>query len=357
MSKLGDDEVASILMRLYDPNDRKSSSLVCKQWLRVEGLTRLSIRVLEPDFIQSSLPRFPNLLTFRSSNLITDAQLKFIANTCSKLEDINLNIYGFDEEPSDDDDFGDDAVCGGLANGCRDLIRVCLRRRCNVGNIGVINLVKHALKLTTLDLGRCCLINDSSLEAIGSMNCIISLNLEACSLITDHGLKFLVTGSSSRTLKKLNLAECDRVTDLGVWLLKGLVCLEELNLAECGPKVTNTGGVAIASIPTLRKLNISWLINVTDVSIVLIARSCRSLVSLDLTGCEMVTDAGVCLFAEHECLESLILTSCYNISGIGVDKVLKCKSLSSIVLDRRLKKWIPEKTLQKISKYCQLHWR
>jgi F-box/leucine-rich repeat protein 2/20 len=167
----------------------------------------------------------------------------------------------------------------------------------------------------------------------------------------------LATGSSSRTLKRLVLAECDRLTDFGVSLLQGMCCLEELNLAECGPKVTDNGGMAVASIASLKRMNLSWLINVSDITLIAIAGNCRNLVALDLTGCEMITGAGIRALGYHECLESLVLVSCYNICGDDVDMVLKCKSLRSIVLDKGLKMWIPMRMQENISRFCQLHWR
>lgn len=362
MSNLGDDEVASILNWVYDTKDRKSLSQVCKQWLRVEGETRSSIRVLEPDLLYSFLPRFPYLLTFKSSKLITDAHLDFIAQTCPKIEFLNLSVRksrptvtfdGFDES-TDSEDVGNDGICA-IANGCRKLTEVLLRRRKNVGNVGVIVLVNLAKSLTSLDLGRCGLIDDRSLEAIGNMNSIRILKMEACSLITDCGLEFLATGSSSRTLKKLVLAECDRITDFGATLLQQMHRLEELNLADCGPKLTDYTGLAIASIPSLKRLNISWLINVSDLALIAIAENCRNLVALDLTGCEMITGTGVSAFAHHKCLEELVLASCYNVCGYAVDRVLKCESLSYIVLDKRLRMILPDGIHRKIGLSC--HWR
>ncbi|KDP34153.1 hypothetical protein JCGZ_07724 [Jatropha curcas] len=361
MSKLGDDELASILNWVYDPNDRKSCSVVCKQWLRVEGQTRLSIRVLEPDLLCNFLPRFPNLVTFESPKRFSNTELEFVAKTCPRLEFLNLNLRqsrnldGFDES-EDSNDVSDNGICA-IANECCKLTKVSLRRRKNVGNVGVIDLVNCAQNLSTLDLGRCGLIDDSSLEAIGSMNCIGVLNFEACSLITDRGLEFLATGSSSRTLKRLLVAECDRITDFGVSILQKMCCLEDLNLAECGPKVTDYGGLAIASISNLKRLNISWLINVSDIALVAIAENCRNLVALDLTGCEMITGAGLCSFASHKCLEKLVFASCYTISGDSVVRLLTCKSLCYIVLDKRLKMWMPNTIQQKIGRSCQLHWR
>ncbi|WCJ29521.1 F-box family protein [Euphorbia peplus] len=354
MSKLGDDELASILVCVYDQHDRKSCSEVCKQWLRVEGLTRLSIRVLEPHLLHKFLPRFPNLLTFESPKHLTNTHLHFISTTCPKLQFLNLNLK-LTHHYNPHDDFGDLGISH-LANGCPKLIKVSLRRRKNVGNVGVVELVKKAVEVTNLDLGRCNLIDDRSLEAIGCMNCIRVLNLEGCSLITDSGLELLSIGYSAKTLKKLVLAECDRITDFGVSLLVRFECLEELNLAECGPKVTDNGGLSIAGIRTLRRLNLSWLINISDRTMVALAEN-KDMVALDLTGCEMITGAGICVFAAHKCLESLVLASCFNVSGNAVERLLRCESVSCIVLDKRLKMWISDQVQRQFTRSCQLHWR
>ncbi|OMO86681.1 Transcriptional regulator TACO1-like protein [Corchorus olitorius] len=356
MSTLGDDELSLVLNWVHDRNDRKSVSQVCKQWLRVEGLTRISIRVLEPDLIPVFMPRFPNLLSFETPMFISDSLLEFVAKTCPKLQFVNLNLRktreDFDEVDgiSGSEDVGNDGICA-LANGCPNLSKVLLRKRKNVGNVAVISLVKFLVNLTTLDLGRCDLVDDQAIEAIGCSNSIRNLNLEACSLITDHGLGILATGEISKTLKKLVLAECDRITDSGVSMLNQIQCLEELNLAECGPKITDSGGMAVSSITSLRKLNLAWLINLSDATVIAIAENCVNLVAIDLTGCELVTGAGVRAFGNHEYLEYLVLASCYNICMDDLDMVLRCRSLKDIVLDKGLRMWIPMAMQLNISRF------
>ncbi|KAL9443188.1 hypothetical protein AB3S75_016530 [Citrus x aurantiifolia] len=363
MSTLGDDELSLILNRINDSNDRNSFSLVCKRWLRVEGQTRLSIRVIEPDSLHNFLPRFPNLRSFESTRFLSNAHLQFVAKTCPKIQIFNVNLKEtrqvFDEfsNLSDSDDVGDEGFCA-IANGCPNLRRVSLRRRKSVGNVGVISIVnKSAQSLTNLDLGRCSLISDQALEAIGTLRTIRVLNLDCCSLITDRGLAFLASGHCSKSLKKLVLTECDRVTDFGVSLLKQMSCLEDLNLAECGPKVTDVGGTSMASMKTLERLNFSWLINVTDVTLIAIAKNCTRLAAIDLTGCESITGAGIRAFCHHECLESLVLTSCYNICSDDLETLLTCQSLKCVVLDKGLKIWIPLDLQENISRFCQLNWR
>ncbi|XP_031282167.1 F-box/LRR-repeat protein 4-like [Pistacia vera] len=361
MSTLGDDELSLIHDRLND-QDRNSFSLVCKQWLRVEGENRSSIRVLEPDSLHRFLPRFPNLVTFESSKLLTDAHLEFIAKTCPKIQNFSLNFKETNESYDHDysssgDNFGDDGVCA-LANGCRNLCKVLLRKRRNIGNVAVLSIINNSSKsLTNLDLGRCSLIGDQALEAIGMAKSIRVLNLDGCTLITDNGLSFLANGSCSKSLKKLVMAECDRVTDRGVSLLQQMCWLEELNLAECGPKVTDLGGLAVASIRTLKKLNFSWLINVSDTTLVAIAENCNNLLAIDLTGCELITGVGVRALGNHECLESLGLASIYNIKVDDLDTVLARQSLRHIVLDKGLRIWIPPAMQDNISRFCHIHWK
>nr|DAD26831.1 TPA_asm: hypothetical protein HUJ06_028299 [Nelumbo nucifera] len=282
MEKLGDDEIGLVLSRVFDLNDRKSCALVCKQWLRVEGLTRSSLRVLEPKLLHKFLPRFPNLATFGAGRGITDTDLEFVAQTCPNLRVLNLNL--------------------------RQTKRV--------------------------------------------------LNLQGCSLVTDWGLASLATGSSSRTLKKLVLAECDQITDVGVSLLQQMYQLEELNLAECGPKVTDVGGVAIAAIHTLERLDFSWLINISDVTLVAVAQNCCNLVEMDVTGCELITGAGIRAFSNHETLEVLVLASCYNVFGDDVEQtVVECQSLKYVGLDKGLRMWMPTVMQDNIRRFCILAWR
>ncbi|XP_021276866.1 F-box/LRR-repeat protein 20-like [Herrania umbratica] len=362
MSTLGDDELSLVLNWVHDQDHRKAFSQVCKQWLRVEGLTRLSIRVLEPDLIPTFMPRFPNLLLFETAMFISNSHLEFVAKRCPKLEVLNLNLRKTREEFDEIDgnsvfeDVGNDGICA-LANGCPNLSKVLLRKRKNVGSVAVISLVNFLQNLITLDLGRCNLVDDQAVEAIGSSNSIRVLNLGACSLVTDHGLAALATGYISKSLEKLVLAECDRITDSGVSMLKHICCLEELNLAECGPKITDSGGVAVSSITSLRKLNLAWLINLSDFTVIAIAENCVNLVAIDLTGCELVTGAGVGAFGNHQRLESLVLASCYNICMDDLDMVLRCRSLRDIVLDKGLRMWIPMAMQVNISRFCQLHWR
>lgn len=361
MSQLEDHQLGLILEWVNDPQDRKSVSLVCKQWMRVEGLTRLSIRVLKPDFLCGLLPRYPNIFTFECSCLINNDNLKLLSKTCPEIKVLNLNLdcpveFSSEEYLLASDDVGDDGVCA-LANGCRKLSTVSLRTRKNMGNLGLVSLIKLAQNLTSLDLGCCNKITDQALEAIGAANSITVLNLEGCSLITDVGLAYLATGALSKSLKKLVLEGCYQITDDGVLLLRQMCCLEELNIAYCGRKVTDIGCMEIA-IQTLKILNLSWLYNISDPTLVALAENCQNLILVDLTGCKLVTGAGIRAFTNHGSVETLVLLFCYKISGNDLEHLaLGCRSLKYVVLDKGKKLRIPMMMQRNISRFYDLIWR
>uniref|UniRef100_A0A0C9RH28 TSA: Wollemia nobilis Ref_Wollemi_Transcript_23008_1545 transcribed RNA sequence n=1 Tax=Wollemia nobilis TaxID=56998 RepID=A0A0C9RH28_9CONI len=361
MEKISDDEVSLILKRVTDRADRKACSQVCTQWRRVEGSTRTALRVLDPQLLHSFLPRYPNLLILEAGRGITDTDLELVADTCPSLQVLNLHLRQtvnfmdvFDE--SDVDPVTDEGICA-IAAGCRDLRKVLLRRRKGVGNVGATALIKSSANLAYLDLSWCKRITDQALEAMGAASSLQVLILHGCTLVTDMGLASLATGSSARTLKKLDLRECDQITDSGVCLLQQLSCLQVLNLAECGPRVTDTGGVALGAVYSLEIINFSWLINISDISLLAIAENCHNLKEINVTGCELITGFGVRSFSQHKSLQVLILASCYNVYSDDIEQtVLECPTILYLGLDKGLRRWIPDGLLERIQGRCHIEW-
>ena len=137
------------------------------------------------------------------------------------------------------------------------LSQVSLRNRdCNGGAISA--LIKANDKLRHLDLGYCCVL-DETLEAIGSSQ-LSYLNLEGCDRITDLGLGFLGNGTCSKTLKKLVLAGCRGITKAGP-LLK-MSSLEELYLG--GVMLDIDELLSVQNITTLKKLNMGIIYDCED---------------------------------------------------------------------------------------------
>lgn len=361
MQNLSDDEVGHILKKVTNGEDRKSCAKVCTQWRRVESSTREMLRVLIPQLLHSFLPRYKNLLTLEARNGICDLDLELISDTCRALQVLNLNLwqtvsYGDVFQDSHVDTVTDQGICS-IAAKCMDLREVYLRRRNGLGNAGLTALMKSCPNIVHLDLGFCHRITDQALEAIGAAGYLEVLILHGCTLITDRGLASLAAGSTARSLKRLELCQCDRITDLGVSLLQQLSYLKVLNLAECGPRITDAGCVALKGISTLESINLSWLSNISDVSLLAIVRHCQNLKEINITGCESVTGDGVRSFSQHTSLQAIILNACYNIHIEDIEQtVLECPTLGHLGLDRELRHWIPARMLERIEGRCQIEW-
>lgn len=357
MERFGDDVLGLILKRIAVRGDRNSCSEVCKQWLRVEGLTRTSLRVLEPQIIPNFLPRFPNLTTLEIDTRISNRLLELAAEFCPNLRILNLCLRrdewhrGFRSR-----DFGDDGLFA-VASKCQFLKRVSLKRREQVRSAGVIALVSNAKELAVLDLSWCSKITDEAVDAMEKMGFLEELYLEGCSLVTNSSLISLATEGPSATLRILYLAECDQITDYGLFFMPQMCCLEELSLADCGPKITDEGGVSISWISSLRMLDFSWLINLSDETLVAVAGNCKNLVGIMLTGCELITGEGVRAFADHESLEMLGLARCNLICVLDVEEMLShCNSLRHLVLDKILRGWTSPSANEKLSMLDRVDW-
>ena len=357
MEKLGDDVLGLILERISDSGDRSSFSVVCKQWARVEGLSRTSLRVLEPERNPKFLRRFPNLTTLEIDRTISDRNLKSIAEMCPNLRILNLDLCENDWKNSWRlRDFGGNGLRA-VAAKCQFLTNVSLRRRGHLQDAGVIALLSNAKELTVLDLSRCSKITDKALDAMDRMGSLEELYLKGCTLITNEGLISLAIGSPAKTLRILDLAECDQITDFITYLLPQMPCLEELNLADCGPKITDEGGVVISRISSLRILDFSWLINITDDTVIAVAENCQNLVGIKLTGCESVTGVGVRAFAGLGSLEMLGVARCYLVCGHDVEEMLfQCTSLRHLVLDKKLREWMSPSANEKLSMLHKVDW-
>ncbi|BBN06966.1 hypothetical protein MPTK1_3g25370 [Marchantia polymorpha subsp. ruderalis] len=365
MEKLSDDEVGQIMRRVRSRSDRRACAQVCSQWHRVEGLTRNSLRILDPQLMHQFLPHFRNLLSIEAQMEVCDRDLECMAENCRSLQVLNLYLskwrrvmdLEFLSTYQDFKPLGDDGVVA-IANNCKDLQHVSLRWRQGIGDIAVSALARSCSLLVYLDLGHCKRITDRSLEAVSHLECLEVLILRNCNLITDWGLSYLANGATNKRIKRLDLCECDQLTDSGAVLLQQLSALQVLNLAECGPNVTDVGGTGIAGVTTLQSLNLAWLINVSDVSIITIAHHCVDMEELNLSGCELVTGTGLRAFAGHKKLRALTLSSCSNIHSDDVDATASsCLALHYLCLDRGLRPWMPEECLERLqSRKIEIEW-
>ncbi|XP_015229579.1 PREDICTED: F-box/LRR-repeat protein 3-like [Cyprinodon variegatus] len=158
-------------------------------------------------------------------------------------------------------------------------------------------LIKHQPKLLKLDISGCTGLTSRSVEAAArGLESLTHLSLSGDWRITEKGLAELLSVSS---LLSLDLSECLHIS--GVELVKGLkgsdtakAKLEALSLRSC----TYLRDPAVFSLAqllgdSLRELDLTSCINVTDVSVYAISAYLQKLEVLRLGWCKEVTDWGL----------------------------------------------------------------
>nr|XP_043623113.1 F-box/LRR-repeat protein 2-like [Erigeron canadensis] len=328
MDGFGDDLLLSIFNRIHNQGDRNSFSRVCKKFWKTSSCVRYQRRlhITFPEFLDYILTvaASPNLKTFECHKPLSNQHMSLLAQWCPNLSYLSISLNKCFDPHDQAANFDDDGLCA-VTNACMHLSSVLLNRRLHVSDVGVASLFVRSNSLTRLDLSECVNVTDESLKAIGESSHLQSLSLAGCRWITDLGLEYLAKGKVRSCLWKLNLAECDRISDDGIVLLKEMCSLQDLNLSKCGINVTDRGvQTAMSQIPGMF-LNLSWLKKVMDVSIFAIGANCRNLVDISLVGCEGVTGKGLLAFVNHTSLQTIDLFSCHHISTKDVESFIAAR--------------------------------
>ena len=137
------------------------------------------------------------------------------------------------------------------------------------------------------------------------------------SKITDADLEFVA--QSCPNLSSLSLAFSYEKLDTGIQsVARHCHNLTSVNLANWETfRVTDAVVMALAKCPNLSSLNLHGCQLVTNVSVVALAK-CPNLSSLNLLGCELVTNTSVVALAKCPQLSSLNLSYIEGITDVGV---------------------------------------
>ncbi|GJR68409.1 leucine-rich repeat, cysteine-containing subtype protein [Tanacetum coccineum] len=360
MEPLGDDELISIFEKLDNKNDRKSFYRVSKQFLKVACIRLNYLHISFPDVLKDIL--LPNMVRFRCSKPLSNTYMELLARSSPNLRNLYLeSAQDIDPQKADYEegeyeyDFDDNGLCK-VANACKRLSQVWLSRRLHVGDVGLYSLIRSCKNLSILYLDNCVGVTDESLKAIGESNSLKYVNLKGC-LVTDLGLEYLTVGNLKNSLRDLDLSECDRISDAGIFYLKELCCLTYVNLSKCGVNVTDTGVVALVRRnPNFKILDLSWLSSITNISLCEIASKCLKLKSMSLSGCEAISGEGLCVFAHHPTLRYLDLDSCHGISLEDVKLVVvTLTGMRRISLSKSMKAQMTEDN-RTMGHRCRVMW-
>jgi len=192
-------------------------------------------------------------------------------------------------------------------------------------------VVSVAPNLETLDVGGCSDITDNGILLIAcGLKRLRSLCLRGCRLVSDVGLAHLSGAGSiaasaavAATLEHLILHDCQKITDTGLGHIgAGLRSLRTLDISFC-VGVSDDGLRCVARLPVLQELRARACDGLTDVGIAYLATSSR-LTVLDVAFCMHVTDRALLLLIRGSAamprLRQLHLSACA-ITDEGIDHV------------------------------------
>lgn len=180
--------------------------------------------------------------------------------------------------------------------------------------------------LEVLDLAGCSKITNASLMSISHLKHLRKLNLRSCRQISDRGIEHLCClycQQSEVAIEELCLQDCQKLTDESLKHISvGLRNLRKINLSFC-ISVTDTGMKSLARLPALNHLNVTSCDNVSDIGIGYLAESAHKLKELDVSFCANITDASLRHIATGiQSLNSLAMTTC-TITDDGLIRISK----------------------------------
>ncbi|XP_034735797.1 dynein regulatory complex subunit 6 isoform X2 [Etheostoma cragini] len=187
----------------------------------------------------------------------------------------------------------------------------------HITDISVMRIAQRLCKLYHLNLSYCESLTDVSLEWLSGSS-ICSLDISGCH-IQDQGLAAL----ERIRLKKLVLAECVYITDIGMEkLCKNMRDLEHVDVSDC----VALSDPAIRAISFycryLVTLRMSGCPKMTDMAVQYLTSGSQHLRDLDVSGCVLLTDRSL-RYLERICppLCSITMACCSSISKAAALKL------------------------------------
>ncbi|KAL3853207.1 hypothetical protein ACJMK2_016766 [Sinanodonta woodiana] len=171
-------------------------------------------------------------------------------------------------------------------------------------------------------------ISDLSVKAIGACPELNHIYMTDCQRLTDASLKAI---ADCKQLVVVNFADCVRITVKGVRQLVEGQCapsLRELNLTNC-IRVSDLAMLHITKrCPNLTYLSICYCEHITESGIEMLGQT--KLTSLDISGCNC-GETGLSALGNNQRLRDVILSECVAITDLGLQKFAQsCKDLERL---------------------------
>ncbi|XP_053114457.1 dynein regulatory complex subunit 6 isoform X4 [Hemicordylus capensis] len=262
----------------------------------------------------------------------------------SECQGLNISVEGFRN----------------IAKSCSGVQHLTINEMPTLTDRCIQALVEKCPQIATVECNESPHVSDIAFKTLSECK-LVKIKIEGSNRITD--LSFKLMSKFWPDMKRICVADCQKITDTGLKLISALHDIVILNVSDC-MRISDTGVKAFvegSSGPSIRELILANCSSITDISLTKIVQRCSKLIYLNVRYCQAVTDAGI------EALSSLSSLAYINISGTNItDQALdslgkhgrikeiiisECKNIS----DSGIKKFcIDMKKLEYIDfSYCQ----
>ncbi|XP_068991608.1 F-box/LRR-repeat protein 20 isoform X2 [Neodiprion pinetum] len=129
-------------------------------------------------------------------------------------------------------------------------------------------------------------------------------------------------------LSSLSLNRCVSLCDYAIWAIASRVdSLKDLELWGYFPLLTTNAMSHVANLVNLERLNVGWNPVVTNNFLLAVAAQCVLLKRIDLTGCNTVTDEGIAAIASLPKLNELLISYMGHVSDDALPHMQQLKHL------------------------------
>lgn len=301
-SELPEDVATKIFGCLEVDGSPEDSRLACRSW---RGFSTACVKILEPRCIFPGLAGWRGLTTL---NLFICDRSSFESGF-ARSGFPNLRTIVFDDSHATDADIAHLRPLTGLTD--LDL---------SWSEVTVVGLrhLSHLTALLSLNLSQN-LFGEPEMSAVAGVRSLTRLDLQDCEELTDDAVLQLrpLTGLTS-----LKLSSCE-VTDAGVEVVRSMPLLRELTLIMMGD-ITDRGILDVAGLTNLTDLSLAHTHGMTPVGLMALCSQLTGLTSLNIAHCgctdmrppplrrNPILDEHIAWFAVYQtCLTFL------NVSSIG----------------------------------------
>ncbi|XP_020236859.1 F-box/LRR-repeat protein 3 [Cajanus cajan] len=282
------------------PSAKKSFSLACKWFYAVEARHRRVLRPLRAEHLPALAARYRS---------VSEVDLSL----CPRVGDGALAV-----------------VAGAYA---ATLQRLDLSRSRRFTGSGLLSVGAGCGGLVELDLSNATELRDAGAAAVAQARNLRKLWLARCRLVTDMGIGCIAVGC--RKLRLICLKWCVGIGDLGVDLV-AIKCKELSSLDLSYVPITEKCLPSIFKLQHLEDLVLEGCFGIDDdgLDVNLLKQGCKTLKKLDISGCQNISHNGLPkLTSISGGLEKLILADGSPVTLALADGLNKLSMLQSIVLD------------------------